>query len=84
MLDPLRDRHHATTAQLAIAWLLHRSPIMLPIPGTSSPDHFQDNLAGAAISLTGPEVQAVTHLIPETSAESPDTERRPQLIPEAD
>jgi hypothetical protein len=41
-------------------------------------------LAGAAISLTGAEVQAVTHLIPETSAELPDTERRPQLIPEAD
>jgi pyridoxine 4-dehydrogenase len=66
VLDPVRDRHHATTAQLAIAWLLHRSPVMLPIPGTSSLYHFQDNLAGAAISLTDAEVQAVTHLIPET------------------
>jgi pyridoxine 4-dehydrogenase len=73
-LDPIRVRHHATTAQLAIAWLLHRSPVMLPIPGTSSPDHFQDNLAAAAIGLTGTEVQAITHLIPEGSARPPDSE----------
>ena len=66
VLDPVRDRHHATMAQLAIAWLLHRSPVMLPIPGTTSLDHFQDNLAGTAISLTSAEVQAVTQLIPET------------------
>jgi hypothetical protein len=36
VLAPVRDRHHATVAQLAIAWLLHRSPVMLPIPGTSA------------------------------------------------
>jgi aryl-alcohol dehydrogenase-like predicted oxidoreductase len=84
VLAPVRNRHHATMAQLAIAWLLHRSPVMLPIPGTSSPDHFQDNLAGAAISLTGAEVHAITHLIPETPADSPDTRPRPRLVPEAD
>jgi pyridoxine 4-dehydrogenase len=79
LLDPLRDRHHATTAQLAIAWLLHRSPVMLPIPGTSSLDHFWDNLAGAAIGLTDTEVQAITDLIPETPVQSPGL---PQLGPE--
>jgi hypothetical protein len=47
-------------------------------------DHFRDNLAGAAIGLTGAEVQAITYLIPETAAEPPDTERRPRLVPEAD
>ena len=83
-LGPLLGRHHATTAQLAIAWLLHRSPVMLPIPGTASPDHFQDNLAGAAISLTSAEVQAITQLIPENPAGSPDTRPRPRLVPEAD
>jgi pyridoxine 4-dehydrogenase len=84
MLDPVRDRHHATTAQLAIAWLLHRSPVMLPIPGTSSLDHFLNNLASNAISLDDAEVQAVTRLIAETPAESPDTGRLPQLVPEPD
>ena len=68
VLDPIRDRHNATTAQLAIAWLLHRSPVMLPIPGTSSPDHFRDNLAAASVGLTSTEIQAITHLIPETPA----------------
>jgi aryl-alcohol dehydrogenase-like predicted oxidoreductase len=81
VLGPLRDRHHATMAQLAIAWLLHRSPVMLPIPGTSSPDHFRDNLAGAAIGLTGGEVQAITHLILEPAVESPDTRQRSRPVP---
>ena len=84
MLDPIRGRHHATLAQLAIAWLLHRSPVMLPIPRPSRLDHFQDNLAAAAIGLTGAEGQAITHLIPETPAASPDGEQRPRLVPEAD
>ena len=73
VLDPLGDQHHATAAQLAIAWLLHRSPVMLPIPGTSSPDHLRDNLAAAGISLTSAQVHAITQLIPETPAESPGT-----------
>ncbi|GAA3962853.1 aldo/keto reductase [Actinomadura viridis] len=49
-------RHDASPAQLALAWLLHRSPVMLPIPGTSKVAHLEDNLAAAAISLTGDEV----------------------------
>ena len=40
-----------TTAQAALAWLLARSPAMLPIPGTSSVAHLEENVAAAAISL---------------------------------
>jgi aryl-alcohol dehydrogenase-like predicted oxidoreductase len=50
------ERHGATPAQLALAWLLHRSPVMLPIPGTSKVAHLEDNNAAAGISLTADEV----------------------------
>ena len=55
-LDELAKKHHATPSQLALAWLLHRSPMMLPIPGTSSVDHLEDNMKAAAIELTDDEV----------------------------
>jgi aryl-alcohol dehydrogenase-like predicted oxidoreductase len=42
----------ATTAQLALAWLLHRSPVLLPIPGTSSVAHLEENVESALIGLT--------------------------------
>jgi pyridoxine 4-dehydrogenase len=42
----------ASASQLALAWLLHHSPVMLPIPGTSSVEHLEDNLASATIELT--------------------------------
>ena len=52
-LDRIAARHEgATPSQIALAWLLHRSPAMLPIPGTSSVDHLEENLGAAAISLT--------------------------------
>jgi pyridoxine 4-dehydrogenase len=65
VLRPICDRHQASIQQIAVAWLLHRSPVMLPIPGTSSSGHFRDNLAAADIELTDDEVRAVTALIPE-------------------
>jgi aryl-alcohol dehydrogenase-like predicted oxidoreductase len=43
--------HHATPGQLALAWLLARSPVVLPIPGTSSVEHLEENIAAAAITL---------------------------------
>ena len=55
-LDELAKKHHATPSQLALAWLLHRSPMMLPIPGTSSVDHLEDNMKAADIELTADEV----------------------------
>jgi pyridoxine 4-dehydrogenase len=52
-------------AQLAIAWLLHRTPWMLPIPGTSSLAHVEENLDAAAIDLTVDELKTITDLVPE-------------------
>jgi aryl-alcohol dehydrogenase-like predicted oxidoreductase len=45
------SEHHATPGQLALAWLLSRSPVVLPIPGTSSVEHLEENIAAAAITL---------------------------------
>jgi pyridoxine 4-dehydrogenase len=50
-LDDLARTHGATPGQLALAWLLARSPVMLPIPGTGSIEHFEENLAAAEVSL---------------------------------
>jgi pyridoxine 4-dehydrogenase len=47
--------HGATCAQVALAWLLRRSPAMLPIPGTSSPEHLEENVAAAQLELTDAE-----------------------------
>jgi aryl-alcohol dehydrogenase-like predicted oxidoreductase len=52
--------HGATPSQLALAWLLRRSPVMLPIPGTSSVEHLESNTAAAAIELTDEEFDALS------------------------
>ncbi len=54
-LDRVAAAHGATPSQIALAWLLHRSPVMLPIPGTSSIAHFDENQQAAAIVLTAEE-----------------------------
>lgn len=54
--------HGATPSQLALAWLLRRSPVMLPIPGTSSVEHLEQNTASAGITLTDAEFDALTAL----------------------
>jgi aryl-alcohol dehydrogenase-like predicted oxidoreductase len=51
-LAQIAARHSATVAQLSIAWLLQRSPVMLPIPGTSKVAHLEENIAAAALKLT--------------------------------
>ncbi len=56
-LDQIAKRHQATPAQIALAWLLKRSPTMLPIPGTSSVKHLEENVRGAGISLTQEEFE---------------------------
>jgi pyridoxine 4-dehydrogenase len=50
-LTSIARRYDATPAQLALAWLLHRSPVMLPIPGTTSREHLAENVAAAGITL---------------------------------
>ena len=63
---PLADAaetHDATPSQLALAWLLKRSPVMLPIPGTSSVDHLESNTEAAAIELTDDEFDALTKAV---------------------
>jgi pyridoxine 4-dehydrogenase len=54
-------RHDATPRQIVLAWLLARSPSMLPIPGTGSVAHLDANVAAAAIKLTAAEVAALTN-----------------------
>jgi aryl-alcohol dehydrogenase-like predicted oxidoreductase len=58
-LDELAKAHDATPAQVALAWLLQRSPVMLPIPGTGSIAHFEQNLEAAAIELPDEELQTL-------------------------
>lgn len=48
----IADRHDATTYQVALAWLLHRSPVICPIPGTSSEAHLEENVAASGIELS--------------------------------
>ena len=59
-LSRAAERHQASPAQIALAWLLHRSPVMLPIPGTSSIAHFEENLGALAIRLAEHEFHALT------------------------
>jgi pyridoxine 4-dehydrogenase len=56
-LDAIARSHGATVAQLSIAWLLHRSPVVLPIPGTSSVAHLEENLKAAEILLSDAELK---------------------------
>ncbi|GGR81950.1 oxidoreductase [Micromonospora fulviviridis] len=58
-LDAISTEHGATPAQLALAWLLRRSPVMLPIPGTSSVAHLEENVAAAEVRLTDDEFEAL-------------------------
>jgi aryl-alcohol dehydrogenase-like predicted oxidoreductase len=52
-----------TPAQLALAWLLHRSPVMMPIPGSSSVAHLEENVAAAALRLTNAQFEALTNAV---------------------
>jgi len=52
----IADRRRVTPTQVALAWLLHRSPVMLPIPGTSRVAHLEENVAAAVVQLTAEEL----------------------------
>ncbi|HEY5030305.1 MAG TPA: aldo/keto reductase [Candidatus Angelobacter sp.] len=59
VLDKIARAHNATTSQVAIAWLLRRSPVMLPIPGTSKVKHLEENVATAELKSSGAEWQSL-------------------------
>ncbi|KUH66832.1 oxidoreductase [Mycolicibacterium novocastrense] len=59
-LQRIAADHHATPSQLALAWLLKRSPVMLPIPGTSKVAHLEENVAAAEIELTDDEFETLS------------------------
>jgi pyridoxine 4-dehydrogenase len=61
-LATLAGRHGVTPSQLALTWLLHRSPVMLPIPGTSSVEHLEENIGAAGITLSQEEIDELTQL----------------------
>jgi aryl-alcohol dehydrogenase-like predicted oxidoreductase len=60
VLAEIAARRQATERQIALAWLLKRSPLMLPIPGTLSLEHARDNLAALEIELADDEFDALS------------------------
>jgi len=63
-LEKIARKRNATPRQIALAWLLKRSPVMLPIPGTSSPQHLEENIAAAAIALSQAEFEELSSVQP--------------------
>ena len=60
VLNQIAETQHASPTQVALAWLLRRSPIMLPIPGTSSVEHLEQNIAAASLRLTDEEYRKLS------------------------
>lgn len=56
----IADAHGVGTGQIALAWLLHRSPVMIPIPGTSRVDHLEENLGGGQLELSADDLAALS------------------------
>lgn len=70
-LDNAAKRLDATVSQVALAWLLQHSPVMVPIPGTSSPEHLEENIQAAAVTLDEPaiaEIDAASAIRPGNSS----------------
>ena len=59
ILNRIAAQHQATPMQIALAWLLRRSPVMIPIPGTSSIEHLEENVAAASVRLTDEEFESL-------------------------
>jgi aryl-alcohol dehydrogenase-like predicted oxidoreductase len=64
VLEGIARTHNASPKQVALAWLLQRSPIMLPIPGTSSVEHLQENVRAASLRLSTEEYEALSRVPP--------------------
>ena len=61
-LEAEAKRHNVSVVQLALAWLLQKSPVMLPIPGTSSLAHLEENMAAEKLQLTADEWKKIGEL----------------------
>ena len=59
VLDTIAKKHHAAPSQIALAWVLKRSPVMLPIPGTGRVTHLEENVAAAGITLSDDDFAAL-------------------------
>ena len=81
MISTIAARLNATPAQIALAWLLHHSPFILPIPGTSSREHLEDNIAAARLSLDRATIAQLACLLLTTRPHQMD--RRQQVSGEA-
>ncbi len=64
LVAQIAKAHGAAPSQIALAWLLHRSPVMLPIPGTSSREHFDENVQARELRLSGAEYDELDALTP--------------------
>jgi aryl-alcohol dehydrogenase-like predicted oxidoreductase len=64
VLESVAEKIKGTPLQVALAWLLKRSPVMLPIPGTSSPKHLDENVAAAALELPQTEFERLSAITP--------------------
>ena len=60
VLNQIAQAHRASPTQVALAWLLRRSPITLPIPGTSSIEHLEQNVAAASLRLADEEYEKLS------------------------
>lgn len=63
VLTKVAEKLGATAGQVAIAWLLKRSPVMLPIPGTGSVEHLVENMKGASVELSQEDFEALEHAV---------------------
>ena len=80
-LQRIAAEHDATPSQLALAWLLKRSPVMLPIPGTSSVAHLEENVAAAEITLSDDEFEALSTAGAQSPCDRPPRVLRPIRCP---
>jgi aryl-alcohol dehydrogenase-like predicted oxidoreductase len=71
----------ATASQVALAWLLQRSPVMLPIPGTSKLSHLEENVGAAGLELAAEQLESLSRLSPPPAPPAAGGDRKPSSSP---
>lgn len=69
VLEPIAARYGATIPQVALAWLLARSPAIVPVPATTRTEHLRENLDAQDLDLRPDDIEAITGLVPENTTE---------------